>query len=296
MAAGLGLDLELLEEVSIASGFEPVDPDLPVYADEDLAAFAVLRDGMAFFSWPELVSFTRVMGSSMGRIADAATSLFVADVARPMVEAGATDLDVEERSEQATALAGRLSLILGMMLRMHISLSTERDRMARGDQPFGSTLSLAVGFIDLVGFTPHTLALAVDELAELVADFEAQAHDTVTVHGGRLVKLIGDEVMYVAVDPTAACRIAEALLTTFGSAPTLTPRGGLAFGPVLARGGDYFGPTVNLAARLADQAVPGEVLVNDAVAEAAHRPVGVAGRRMLKGFSDPVAVWSLGVE
>lgn len=293
MADRLGVGVGQLEEVHLAAGFQLVDPDLPIFFDSDVEAYQSLLAGMQFFSWPELVSFTRVMGSSMGRIAEAATSLFASDVARPMVEAGASESDVEARGVQAAMVANGLTGLLAALFRMHLGQSAERGRIARGDGAVGGVLPVAVGFIDLVGFTPHTLGLDADDLAALVSRFEAMAYDTVTAYGGRLVKLIGDEVMFVSIDPTDGCRIAEALLEVFGSDSALAPRGGLAYGEVLTRGGDYFGQTVNLASRLAEQAVPGEVLLNDTAAAAAHRPLEAAGRRMLKGFSEPVGVVSL---
>ena len=100
----------------------------------------------------------------------------------------------------------------------------------------------------------------------------------------------------LAVEPATGCAIAADLLRTFGKDPALTPRGGLAYGEVLPRSGDYFGATVNLAARLAEQAVPGEVL---ATPDAAIAQDGVvvepAGRRLLKGFADPVTLVSVTV-
>jgi adenylate cyclase len=182
-----------------------------------------------------------------------------------------------------------------MLLRLHLEQSIVRTRAAYGavGEP-GLLVPMAVGFVDLVGFTPRAHALEPAQLADLVARFESSAHDLVTDLGGRLVKLIGDEVMFVAVEAATGCDIAVALLQGFGTDPALTPRGGLAYGDVLARAGDFFGPTVNLAARLAEQAVPGEVLATPAVAEAApHHRVEPAGRRLLKGFPAPVAVVSL---
>jgi len=130
-------------------------------------------------------------------------------------------------------------------------------------------------------------------LLRLVTRFEATAHDLVTAHGGRLVKLIGDEVMFATVDVASACAIARGLT----EAADVPARGGLAFGEVVTSGGDLYGPTVNLASRIADVAIAGEVLVNDAiVAELvgddayAFEP---AGRRQLKGFAEPVRLWSL---
>jgi len=105
------------------------------------------------------------------------------------------------------------------------------------------------------------------------------------------VKLIGDEVMFVVRDPAAACEVALTLVDRFANDPAVTPRGGLAWGDILYRGGDYYGPTVNLAARVAQIAVPGELLVTTDVAahadgDAVH--FEPAGKRMLKGFDEPV--------
>ena len=109
------------------------------------------------------------------------------------------------------------------------------------------------------------------------------------------MKLIGDEVMFVATDADAACRAAAALTEAFDDdGSQVLPRGGLAFGDVLTRGGDYYGSVVNLASRLVDEAVPQEVLVTaEVIAVATGCTFQPAGRRMVKGFHDPVAVWSL---
>jgi class 3 adenylate cyclase len=101
--------------------------------------------------------------------------------------------------------------------------------------------------------------------------------------------------MVAALDPIAGCRIVLDLVEAFTHDGTL-PRGGLVFGEVLFRHGDYYGPVVNLAARLVDAAIPGEILVDSSVVEASQDEglcFDPAGRRLLKGFDDPVAVWSL---
>jgi class 3 adenylate cyclase len=114
----------------------------------------------------------------------------------------------------------------------------------------------------------------------------------VTAHGARVVRLIGDEVMFASTDPVAACLAAHALMDGFGTElARIVPRGGLTNGDVLVRGGDCYGSIVNLAARLVDDAVPQELLVTrelvDTTPECAFAP---AGRRMVKGFADPIVV------
>jgi len=118
-----------------------------------------------------------------------------------------------------------------------------------------------VGFVDLVGYTALSQQLDADDLAGLVSRFEELAYDTVAEHGGRVVKMIGDEVMYVADDPLAAVEVALQLATR-GDGDDMLPmaRAALAYGPLLAREGDYYGPVVNLASRSVGVARPGSVI------------------------------------
>ena len=105
---------------------------------------------------------------------------------------------------------------------------------------------VAVGFVDLVGFTPLSHRMATRELSTFIGQFENRAFRLAADHGGRIVKHIGDEVMFVAIDPVAGCELALALMVEFLD-DGIQPRGGLAFGDVVARQGDYYGEVVNLA-------------------------------------------------
>jgi adenylate cyclase len=152
--------------------------------------------------------------------------------------------------------------------------------------------------VDLVGFTPYAQDVAPQELAGFVETFEARANDVVAERGGRVVKHIGDEVMFIDADPTTACEIALRLVEAFGGEAGVSPHAGVGFGPLVARGGDYYGSVVNLASRIADLAVPGEVLVTEAVERTAVGQADTfafepAGRRMLKGFAEPIPLWSV---
>ncbi len=130
-------------------------------------------------------------------------------------------------------------------------------------------MDATVGFVDLVGYTALAEGLDDDELAALIERFSALAHDTVVTAGGRIVKTIGDEVMFIADQPAAGASIALELSAASTHDPVLPEaRAGLAFGPVLSREGDYFGVVVNLASRLTRLAFPGTVLVSSDVAAA----------------------------
>jgi hypothetical protein len=103
-----------------------------------------------------------------------------------------------------------------------------------------------------------------EELAAVVARFEELAHDTVVALGGRVVKMIGDEAMFVVQTATSAAEIGLSLAEAYADDELLSDvRVALAFGPVLVEGGDYYGPVVNLANRLVGVANPGTVLVSD---------------------------------
>jgi class 3 adenylate cyclase len=170
--------------------------------------------------------------------------------------------------------------------------ASERSRRAEIGHQERSVFRYAVGFVDLVGFTEISGTMNSKELAVFIREFEGRAHDAVTAVGARVVKLIGDEVMFVATDPEAACLAGSALMHGFGDEmDRVVPRGGLAYGDVLVRGGDYYGSIVNLAARLVNEAVPQELLVTEELAQATENCEFLpAGRRMVKGFAEPVTV------
>src|SRR6185369_7181537 len=169
----------------------------------------------------------------------------------------------------AAQAVGFLPQTMDTILRAHLEASTWRQRALRADDR-GDLLAITVGFVDLVGFTPLARQLSAAELGTMVERFEALASDVIATRGGRLVKVIGDAVMFVAPRPDLACDIALTLMEEFAHDTIVRPRGGLATGNALMRGGDYYGPTVNLAARIGDLAVPQEILVTPAVVQGAR--------------------------
>jgi adenylate cyclase len=126
-----------------------------------------------------------------------------------------------------------------------------------------------VGFADLVSFTRLTRQLDDDELAAVVQTFESESADVVHAASARLVKTLGDEVMFVAETPQRAARIALELHRTHGRSSTIPQiRVGLATGGVVNRMGDVFGDTVNRASRFTALARPGTTVIDSATAEA----------------------------
>jgi adenylate cyclase len=120
----------------------------------------------------------------------------------------------------------------------------------------------AVGFADLSGFTRLSQRVTAERLAALVDEFERTAFDVVSTHGGRAVKLIGDEVMFVAGSLPAAVDIGLDLADRLAEVDDMPQiHCGIAEGPTVAVGGDVFGPAANLAARLTTIARKGTIVV-----------------------------------
>jgi len=234
----------------------------------------------------------RVIGSSVSRIADAAVSTFVQDV-ETQLQGTQADVTAWVRAEvQIGEVAHKVAPGLGTLFIHHLIDAIRRQRVTQEGVSERSMARIAVGFVDLVGFTPLSRNLSPQDLVKLVTHFEQSAFDIASQHDGRVIKHIGDEVMYMALTPDDGAEIALALIDEF--AGDVQPRGAVCFGEALTLRGDYYGPVVNLAARLVDEAVPGEVLIDLGSAQQLERVAHeAAGRRVLKGFDEPVAVCSL---
>jgi adenylate cyclase len=195
-----------------------------------------------------------------------------------------------EANTNTAALYPRLLAAIDTVLRQHL---VELSRHASVGVASGYELrTLAVGFVDVVGSSALALHMSLGDIGTSMQRFDTHAADTVTARGGRVVKFIGDEVMYQMADPESACETALDIVDAYRDDDVLPgARAGVAFGDVLVRDGDCFGPVVNLAARATKYARPHAVLVTDELARAVTgsglqftplRP------RQVKGFDDPV--------
>jgi len=297
LAARAGLTPSQLARVMRALGLNEDSWSVEdvVLAAEGVETFKLFRDEDA------ALRLLRVIGSSIRRIAEASVAAYIATVEKPLNE---TDASVLAHAQaQAVGIGGASRMAQGFphLYRRHLRDVIRRGRASRVITSDYTTARLTVGFVDLVGFSSLTQELTPAGLSDLLDDFEDRAYDTIAEHGGQLVKHIGDEIMFVVLEPDAACEIALSLVDAFrAEESTVTPRGGIATGDLLTREGDYYGVEVNLAARLADIAVPQEILVaietkrlaekDDDAGELLFEP---AGRRALKGFAVPVEVFSL---
>lgn len=227
-----------------------------------------------------LVSQVRAVGAGLTRVAEAISDQ-IAEVVITARDAGMDDeaLALGIVDSLDWPLLARLNdYALRVQVRAALWRKLLLPQAASGEIP-----ELAVGFVDLVGYTAMSQELDGEELAALVSRFEAVTYGTVARLGARLVKTIGDEVMFVAEDPEVAARVALALTARDRDAEgaDLPPaRAGVALGPALARDGDYYGSVVNLAHRLVEIARPGSVIVDAGIAEALEDRPTLAFRRL----------------
>jgi adenylate cyclase len=259
-----GMPVELSRMFWRALGFPDPRPDDKMFTELDIEAIRNL-EAMVELGVGDLDTFlqlARVVGSSMARVADAEVS--------PMMLGMRAGLDATGDSAQSALRLARVAdrmlpataRLLEFVWRRHVQAAIRRTMAARVRGGSATLPQLCVGFADMVGFTMLSQQLSEEELAALVTRFEDVAHDVVTARGGRVVKMIGDEVMFVSELCVTAAEIALALAETYADDELLSDvRVALAVGPVLAQDGDFYGPVVNLANRVVGVAVPGSVLV-----------------------------------
>jgi len=288
-AEGSGLDPDLVRRLWRALGLPPSGP---VRVTPDAAAAIRLLIGMAgWFTQEAAFALARVLGSSSARLAEALITAFRVDVEVPGRTAGRGASEMVEASTVASRELLPLFLeAANAVFRRHMVLvsyqlwSTDEARTA-------VTHERTVGFADLVGSTEAVVAASASALAAMVRGFDERVWDLVTTAGGRVVKLIGDEAMFVVEDPVRACAVCLELV----EASPHPVRAGLAHGTVVALYGDYYGATVNLAARLVAEAEPSTVAVSDSVRRLAVERYTFEnmGLRPLKGFDAPMPCYLL---
>lgn len=214
---------------------------------------------------PDLaLQMSRVIGSSMNRVAVALVEAVEAQLAadRESRMRAVSPLD----AMPATEMLPLLPQIMELVWRRHLGAATRR-RIVRATAEEGEIVS--VGFADLVGFTAQTQELPEPQLAEVVGQFETIAYDLTSAHGGRVVKMIGDEVMFMTDSVRSGAELALDMAATYREAEHLSDvRVGLASGRVLERDGDIYGTVVNLASRIVNVAYPGAVVVSPDVRDA----------------------------
>ncbi|GAB3360139.1 adenylate/guanylate cyclase domain-containing protein [Modestobacter lapidis] len=264
-----GLPAERTQRLWRALGFADVPDEAVVFTDADVAALGRLREliDSGFVDATTEASIARAIGQSLSRLADWQTDMLAAALAGSADPAGDPQTDAAGVGRVVDATERLLPVMRDLqhyVWRRHLAanagrlLPSHRQQVDRRD--------LAVGFADLVGYTTRSRGMGGRELGAMVEDFEGLAADVIARHRGRVVKTVGDGVLFTCAVPVDAVEIALQLPERWAAADRPPLRVGAAYGRVLTRLGDVYSPVVNLASRLTAVARPSTVLVDEALA------------------------------
>lgn len=296
VASASGVDPSIVRRYWRALGFASAADDAVAFTDADIDALASAQQMVddLELTEEEMVRLIRAIGRTTARLAEWVTEEYLHwALARGLDPAHGlsppSPATVPVRGPSAPGLPDVLPQLDAMVhyaFRRQLSAAVARALDVARDEQSGAC---AVGFGDLVSFTAVSRRMLPDELAVLVERFETAASDVVAAGAGRLVKTLGDEVMFTTEEPAQAADIALALVARLAREPDMPQiRVGLAYGDVITRMGDVFGTTVNLASRLTNVAPRGGVLVDGALADALRLHggyrLGTLRRRAVRGF------------
>ncbi|GAB3773792.1 adenylate cyclase [Nocardioides ginsengisegetis] len=242
------------------------------------------------------VNLTRAVGQTMARLADWETASLVQRVEE--LESGdqATGSRVGSALRFIEEFSEPFEQLLLYAWRRHLAAAVARMEALGANEEDLHTTHITVGFADIVSFTALSNQITEERIGDLVELFESRCADVVAIQRGRIIKSIGDSVLFVNDDPIRAYDTAEGIINVVGRDSRMPDvRVGLASGSVVMRLGDVFGPPVNLAARLTAVARRNRVIIDAATAEALPEDqfeTRLLPARPVRGFGivEPVAV------
>lgn len=269
VAAETGVTLEELRRLWRALGFPEHGAEV-AFTAHDVEAVSTLNTLVSreVIDVDTAVMLTRAMGQTMARLADweVGTLLHrVQDLERRHDETGS-------RTDAAMRLVEDLNPpfeeLLAYAWRRHLAAAVARLEALGASEEDLRTTQLTVGFADIVSFTALTNEVSRERIGELVELFESRCSDVVAAQRGRVIKSIGDAVLFVHDDPIAAYDIAAGIISVIGRDPRMPEvRVGLASGAVVMRMGDVFGPPVNMASRLTAVARRNRIIIDQETAD-----------------------------
>lgn len=286
-----GVPLERATALWRALGFATAGEDDAVFTEGDIRALRTVNELIqsGIIEPAVAISSARMIGQHMSRLAESQVLML-----RDVIAANPELADERQLGRLVEHLTPDLELLQDFVWRRHLAAYSVRT-LAASEEELDERRQV-VGFADMVGFTSLTRRSTETELVAVVDRFDAIAAEVVADNHGRIVKMLGDEVLFVADSPTDAAEIALTLIELADAADSVpTLRAGLALGRVLNRFGDVYGSVVNIASRLTSIARPGTVLVDrelaGALADTAgytirhRRPTSVRGYARLRSAS-----------
>ncbi len=270
------------------------DVDTPMLSQADVDGLATWMAMRTQMGDDAADGYLRVLGASVARLAEAVSSMIRTSTPRLWLGDTGDELATAQAYRDVAEFVPRLGAMIDVdpppPSGQHANLHRGRDNSGPS-----AGLVCGVGFVDLSGFTALTQTLTPAELSATLTEFGDTASDVVHAHGGRVVKFLGDAVMWVSSDPARLANIALDLVDHPRAREAgIQVRAGLGYGEILAMSGDYFGNAVNLAARLVAAAAPGQVLAAAELYEQLPDWPAVAQEPLqLKGFDAPVIAYEL---
>jgi len=268
----VGVSLLSARKLWRALGFAGVDDADVAFTSADAEALGrvvrLVRTGLV--EEETAIAWARALGQTTDRLVSWQLEALLEelhDAAPAGSGEGATAGEVDAALARIATVADDLEQLIVYAWRRKLAAAVARLTDLADSSGLSTQQELTVGFADLVSYTRLSRRLEHRELVALVQRFEGLAADVVTAGGGRVVKNVGDEVVFTVADP-AACAVIALSLSERMAVDDLVPdvRVGLAHGPVLSSLGDVYGPTVNLASRLTSIAQPGTVVTDQSTA------------------------------
>jgi adenylate cyclase len=300
VARETGLEPELIQRILVILG-TPKGRQRNLTPDDADALRHCARVLAAGFPLVAFLQLVRVYVQSMRRIADAEVRLFHLYVHEPLIRDAVPELEMaEEMGDLAADILPLAAPLTAYLHNRYLRFFLEQDVVGHMESGLGAdTAEIELGqvtvtlcFIDLTGFTRYTEEEGDMEALDVVENFVATVESTLPPEA-TIVKTIGDEVMVVSPDAASLTEWAVGFLSRFPQRPQ--PRVGIHSGEAVYRDGDYFGGQVNLAHRVVNRALAGEVLVTDRVAEVieGRERLGLEpiGQVSLKGFPAPTELF-----
>lgn len=265
IARQAGVDLETTRRVWRALGFPEYGEDEVAFTRGDMEALQLLNSsiGEGVIDFDTALNLTRAMGTTMSRLAD----WEIAALVPRLPSEGGSQGRIKAAKELLESVGAPFERLMIYAWRRHLAAAASRIEALGTDEEDVSTSEVTVGFIDIVAFSALSNEIGEERVGDLVEVFESRCHDVVSAHGGRVIKSLGDSVLFVSDDAVKALDIANGLIKVIGRDSRMPDvRLGLASGGVAMRMGDVFGPPVNLAARLTAVARRNRVIIDDATA------------------------------
>jgi adenylate cyclase len=302
MAERSGVPVERVERVLLANGLSVSDDTM--LPSGLVALMASFEQGAAILGDEAILAFSRALGAAATNIAEAAVALFYAELGPGTEREGTTELARAQVAEAATLAFTNVPDVLSRLLLVQFDRASRRAAAARGWSEPGAGAGaadgpgevVALGFVDLVGSTSWAEGLSLRDQSLALSRFESAAWSSAVRAGGRVVKMIGDEVFFAAPTADTACRIGLEVCRAAALDPLLPPgRGAVGLGLVTPREGDYFGPLVNQVSRLVKVAPPDGLVVTEAAAAALPAGQWLTEEltpQRLRGVEQPVRVFA----